>query len=143
MTSLNHLSEKFSPSQLAMPVKDLDIRTRSLNALRAADIKTLGELLDHPNLLNLANLGRNSFNEIRRAVYEVIPKEPAQAQPPADGDAAPLDMTRTDMLRMLRLLWTIDAWASGMGKPIPEFLHTDFRHIEKKLAQLFAKEHAQ
>jgi hypothetical protein len=144
MTSLNHLSEKFSPSQLAMPVPELDINARAANALRGAGIKTLGELLAYPNLLSLSNLGRDSFHNIRGAVHGLLAKNCTQAeQQPTDVDAAPVEMTRTDMLRMLRLLWTIDAWASGMGKPIPEFLHADFRHIENKLAQLFAKEHAQ
>ncbi len=144
MTSLNHLSDKLSPSQLAMPATDLEISTRAGNALRAAEIKTVGELLAHPNLLNLPNLGRNSFNEIRRVVYGLIQKESTQAQqPPAEGKAGSAEMTRADMLGVLRLLWAIDAWAVGVGKPIPEFLHADLLYIDAKLTRHFTKERTQ
>jgi DNA-directed RNA polymerase subunit alpha len=49
-----------------MPIEELDLSVRTLNALRRADITTLGELLnkEERDLLSLRNFGQKSNQEI-------------------------------------------------------------------------------
>lgn len=55
------------------PIEKLDLSARACNALRRADINTVGDLLDFPkeNFLGLKNVGVKSITEITEAIVQI------------------------------------------------------------------------
>lgn len=55
------------------PIEKLDLSARAYNALRRADINTVGDLLDFPkeSFLRLKNVGVNSITEITEAIEQI------------------------------------------------------------------------
>lgn len=70
----NRVDEKFLHMRklLKTPLTDLDLSVRAFNCLRAAEIKTLGDLVQHDiaDLLKFRNFGKKSLTELEDLVRE-------------------------------------------------------------------------
>jgi len=70
----NRVDEKFLHMRklLKTPLTDLDLSVRAFNCLRAAEIKTLGDLVqyDVADLLKFRNFGKKSLTELEELVRE-------------------------------------------------------------------------
>ena len=61
-----------SEATLAMNIEDLELSARSLNCLKKAGIKTVGELVGHslPDLMKYKNFGSKSLDEVGKKLAE-------------------------------------------------------------------------
>lgn len=68
------LAVKIPQSLARIRIEELDLSVRSYNALRARQVKTLGQLVGFSDweLLEFKNLGRKSLHEIRQTIRKVI-----------------------------------------------------------------------
>jgi len=57
---------------LKTPISDLDLSVRAYNCLKAADIKTLGDLakLDISDMMKFRNFGKKSLNELEQLMSD-------------------------------------------------------------------------
>jgi len=71
--------EEVEPAVLEMSLDDLELSARSLNCLKKAGIKTVGELLSYSqeDLMKLENFGAKSLEEVKEklAEYKLVLKE--------------------------------------------------------------------
>lgn len=64
--------EEVEVSVLEMPIEDLELSARSLNCLKKANIKTVGELISfsYDDLMNFKNFGGKSLTEVKEKLSE-------------------------------------------------------------------------
>ena len=57
-------------AELALPVSDLELRIRSVNALRADNVKYVGDLvrMSETELLKIPGIGRTGLSEIKEVL---------------------------------------------------------------------------
>ena len=69
-TPRNDRQSAFARSLMMQPVEDLELSVRAQNCLKAANIKTIGELVqrDHSAMLKFRNFGRKSLQELERVL---------------------------------------------------------------------------
>jgi hypothetical protein len=104
------------PEELAhLAVEQLDLSVRSYNALKARNVKTLGQLvrLSDRQLMSFHNLGRTSLTEIKRAIARAL-SAPGVAEMLPDGDLDSSVPTATDLPHLSPGGWRIPS-------PLPEF----------------------
>lgn len=79
------------------PIEKMDLSTRAYNALRRADINTVGKLLDFPreDLWDLKNIGAKSVTEICEAI-ETTTIIPFEADAPISSDLPTATFIGTD-----------------------------------------------
>ena len=79
--------EEVEPSVLEMNLEDLELSARSLNCLKKANIKTVGEMLqyDYIDLMKFKNFGAKSLKEVKEKLAEY--KLSLKGEEEAEGEA--------------------------------------------------------
>jgi len=96
----------FPEAILRKPIEELEISTRSFNALNRRGIKTVGEILEltDEQLFRFKNLGRNSLSDIRRALAKL------------SGVPLKTSLLRKNVGRSLHALEIADDFQGSLGR---------------------------